>query len=286
MNRRQCRSRHDAMPLELRLFVKGGVMARRTDLELLIDTLKSQPGEQASPPRLAGLLGWDPDKVRKVASKGNDSPSVPVFIAKGGVIKHRGSERGASVGIYTDVARIIRTYWGPREMGLRNIDVIETSRSGTRGGGVWTHPDLVVAADPARRKSQDEPRRLHAIEVETAAGFDLRSIYQAHAQGRDADYSWVFGSKAPGVESSDWDRVLWTAKQLGVGLVTFAKPHAFGTWTTHQKAEHKEPALDERELFLDRTMSPSLREVRRLNNESRSVRCHPIVGRTRLGMAQ
>ena len=234
-------------------------MARRTDLELLIDTLKSQPGEQASPLRLAGLLGWELDKVGRVATKGNESQSVPVFIAKGGVIKHRGSERGASVGIYADVARVITTYWGPREVGLRNIDVIGTSRSGTRGGGVWTHPDLVVAADPARRKSQDEPRRLYAIEVETEAGFDLKSVYQAHAQGRDADYSWVFGRKSPGVEKSDWDRVLWTAQQLGVGLVTFIKPHAFGTWTTHHTADHKGPTLDERELFLERTMSPSLR---------------------------
>ncbi|MGE0139682.1 MAG: hypothetical protein AB7R77_17845 [Ilumatobacteraceae bacterium] len=234
-------------------------MARRTDLALLIDALKDQPGEQASPRKVADLLGWESDKVRRVAERANDDPSIPLYIAKGGVIAHRGSERGASVGIYADVARVIATYWGPRELGLRNIDVIGTSRSGTRGGGVWTHPDLVVAADPARRRSQTEPRRLHAIEVETAAGFDLRSVYQAHAQGRDANYSWVFGSKAPGVEKPDWDRVLWTAESLGVGLVTFAKPHAYGTWTTHREAEHKEPSVAEREMFLKRTMSASLR---------------------------
>jgi len=90
----------------------GGTVARRTYLELLIDTLKTQPGEQASAMKIPGLLGWEPEKVRKVASKGHDSPLVPVFIAKGGVIKHRGSERGASVGIYADVARVIATYWG------------------------------------------------------------------------------------------------------------------------------------------------------------------------------
>ncbi len=234
-------------------------MGRRTDLALLIEALKTQPHEQASPKKLAGLLGWELDKVRSVAAKGNDNASVPVFIAKGGVIKHRGSERGSTVGIYSDVARVITAYWGPRVLGLKNIDVIGTSRSGARSGGVWTHPDLVVAADPARRKSQDEPRRLHAIEVETADGFDLKSVYQAHAQGRDANYSWVFGSKAPGVEKSDWDRVLWTAEELGVGLVTFAKAHAYGTWTTHHKAELKEPTLKERAMFVDRTMTTALR---------------------------
>ena len=106
---------------------------------------------------------------------------LAVFHPKGGVIKHRGSERGVSAGIYADVARVIATYWGPRELGLRNIDVIGTARSGTRGGGVWTHPDLVVAADPPRRTSQNEPRRLHALEVETADGFDIRSVTNSEA---------------------------------------------------------------------------------------------------------
>jgi hypothetical protein len=236
-------------------------MPRRTDLELLIDMLKTQPDEQASSLRLASLLGWEQGKVKRVAARGNDDPTIPVFVAKAGVIKHRGSERGATVGIYADVARVIAAYWGPREVGLRNIDIVPTARSGTRGGGVWTHPDLVVAADPPRRKSQTEPRRLHAIEVETAAGFDLKSVYQAHAQGRDADYSWVFGNKAPGVAKPDWDRVLWTAEELGVGLVTFAKPHAFGTWTTHLTAVHKEPTVAERNLFLGRVMSKADRDA-------------------------
>lgn len=112
--------------------------------------------------------------------------------------------------------------------------------------------------------SSSEPRRLHAIEVETAAGFDLKSVYQAHAQGRDANYSWVFGNKAPGVEKSDWNRILWTAEELGVGLVTFIKPHAFGTWTTHREAEHKNTSPEERDMFLERTLSLRTRETAEL----------------------
>jgi hypothetical protein len=236
-------------------------MGRRTDLQLLIDALKAQPGEQASPRKLGEWLGWDADKVRRIAVKANADPSTPLFIGKGGVIKHRGSERGASVGIYADVAHVIETSWGPKEMGLRDIDTIGTARSGRRNGGVWTHPDLVIAANPPRRKSQDEPRRLHAVEIETADGFDLRSVYQAHAQGRGANYSWVFGSKAPGVEKADWDRILWTVHELKIGLVTFTKPHVFSTWVTHRQADFKEPKRGERNDFLERTMNSSDREA-------------------------
>ncbi len=236
-------------------------MARRTDVEILANALKKLPGNQASVAKLGAELAWDVAKVKHVVTRAVVIPGMPVYTAKGGVIKYRGSERGASVGLYADVARIIGTYWGPRDLGLRNIATIDTARAGTRGQGVWTHPDLVVAADPRRRESAEEPRRLHAIEIETAAGFDLRSVYQAHAQGRGANYSWVFGSKAPGVDSRDWERVLWTASSLGVGVVTFVKPHAYGTWTTHLEAARRRPTDDEREGFLSQTMSALTREA-------------------------
>jgi hypothetical protein len=93
-------------------------MARAHGLELLMDALKHQSGHQASPARLSGLLGWDLAKVKRVADRGNSDSAVPIYTAKGGVIKHRGSERGAPVGLYDDVAPIIMNYWGRRQQGL------------------------------------------------------------------------------------------------------------------------------------------------------------------------
>ena len=230
---------------------------RRTDVQIVIDMLRQQPSNQASPRRLAELLGWDLTNVQRVTSKANQDGGDAIHIGRGGVIQHRGTERAAN-GLYSDIARIIADYWGPRALGLRNITPIHTARGGSRGEGVWTHPDLVVAADPKRRNGQSEPRRLHAIEVETKAGFDLRSVYQAHAQGRGADYSWVFGSKKPEVSPKDWERVVWTAKDLGVGLVTFAQPGSFGTWITHGEAAHQEPTPDERAQFIERAVGKTL----------------------------
>lgn len=234
-------------------------MGRRSNLQLLVDALKEQTNNQGSPKALGALLGWEPEKVTQVAKK-PEAVGAWVSVGKGGVIQFRGRENHSN-GLYADVARVIETYWGPRQLGLRNIDTIATAQAGTRGTGVWTHPDLVVAADPRRRVSQDEPRRLHAIEVENSDGFDLRSVYQAHAQGRGANYSWVFGNKAPGVEKKDWDRIVWTAEQLEIGLVTFVKPGAYGTWTTWVEAVHKGPAADERDAFIATAIGPSLQEA-------------------------
>lgn len=230
-------------------------VARRTDLQLMIDELAGLDGSQATIRKLAGLLKWDAEKVRRVAEKGSSDPTLPVFIAKASVVKFRGSEIGSAVGIYADVAKVIINRFGPERMGYRDIDVVDSAKSGKRGSGVWTHPDLVMAAYPRRRSSADEPRRLHAIEVETADGFDLKSVYQAHAQGRGANYSWVFGSKRPGVSKGDWARVLWTANELKVGLVTFEKPHLMSTWTKHFDPVFRETTLEDRADFLKQTVS-------------------------------
>jgi predicted Zn-ribbon and HTH transcriptional regulator len=45
-------------------------VTRRTDLELLIDALKEQTGNQASRKELATLLNWEQEKVHRVALRG------------------------------------------------------------------------------------------------------------------------------------------------------------------------------------------------------------------------
>ena len=94
------------------------------------------------------------------------------------------------------------------------------------------HPDLVFACFPRRRARANSPKELHAVEVETLEGFSIKSIYQAHAQGHGADFTWVF-TFAGAIEKGDkFDRILWAAEQTGVGLVKFDKP---GASTTYRK---------------------------------------------------
>jgi hypothetical protein len=234
---------------------------RRTDVELLTARLRTYDKHQASQARLAGDLDWALDKVHRVVVRA-ETEGAPVFVGKAGVVMFRGSERGSDVGLYGDVLRVIETYWGPRDMGLRNIKGLRVAHSGTHGSGVWSHPDVVVVADPRRRAEAAEPPRVHAIEVETTSGFDLRSVYQAHAQAEGANYAWVFGC-AVDDESVQWARIMKTAAELGVGVVTFARPHAYGTWTTHLEASHRQPDTADRSSFLARVLSAE--ERRQLN---------------------
>jgi len=105
-------------------------MARRTDVQMMVDELAGLDGSQATVRKLANLLSWDLEKTRRVAEKANSDPALPVSIAKGSVVKYCGRELGSSVGIYADVSKVLVNRFGPEKMVYRDIVVFDTSRSG------------------------------------------------------------------------------------------------------------------------------------------------------------
>ena len=228
-----------------------GEMGRRTFAQVMIDQLVLYPKDQASVRKLAGDLDWDEAKVERVVTAAMSEPSTPIDRGPGGVIRYRGAERGTTPGIYYDVKRVIQDYWGPRR-GLRSVQVDITSRSGRRGAGVWCHPDLVMSALPARRRNRDDPPRLHSIEVEVNTGFDIKSVYQAHAQGRGANFSWVFFASSTS-SSPNFERIDWAAKELEIGLVEFTKSGSYGTYRVRREAEPREVSEKDRAIFCENT---------------------------------
>jgi hypothetical protein len=166
-------------------------VGRQSLVRLIVNVLVNQPKHQLSLRRLAQELDWDEEKFRRVVDKADQDPSIPLERGPGGVIRYRGSERGANVGIYNDVKRILERHWAPW-YGLRSPRVEVTANRGERGDGVWSHPDLAMSVLPKRRNSKTDPPALYSIEVEVYTGFDIRSVFQAHAQGLGANQSWVF----------------------------------------------------------------------------------------------
>jgi hypothetical protein len=217
----------------------------------MIDQLRQYPHNQTSASRLARDLGWTEEKVSRVVTAAMSEASTPVERGPGGVIRFRGSETGVAPGIYYDVQRVVRDYWAPKH-GLRSPRVEITSTSGRRGAGVWCHPDLVMSALPARRRNRDDPPFLHSIEVEVNTGFDIKSVYQAHAQGRGANYSWVFFASSEGA-SPNFERIEWAATELQIGLVEFKRSGASSTYRVRLEAERREVTTEDREIFCENT---------------------------------
>ena len=226
-------------------------MSRRTYAQLVIDQLRKYPHNQGSARKLALDLGWDTEKIDRVVTAAMHEPSTPIERGPGGVVRFRGSEKGVVPGIYYDVQRVIRDYWAPQR-GLRFPRVEITASSGRRGAGVWCHPDLVMSALPRRSRKLGDPPNLYSIEVEVNTGFDIRSVYQAHAQGRGATFSWVFFASSEG-SSPNFERIEWAAKELDIGLVEFKRSGASGTYRVRLEAGHRDPTDDDRAIFCENT---------------------------------
>jgi hypothetical protein len=226
-------------------------MSRRTFVQMLVDQLVEYDKSQASVARLGRDLGWDESKVQQVVNRAEEDSAVPVQRGPGGVVRYRGSERGSTVGLYFDVKRVIESYWA-EDQHLRRPTVTITARGGRRGMGVWSHPDLVLAALPRRRRTRNDLADLHSIEVETYTGFDIRSIYQAHSQGRGANFSWVFFASSDRA-TPHLDRIEWAAEALNIGLVRFTRAGASGTYQVLRQADRRDVKPEDRAVFCRNT---------------------------------
>lgn len=247
-------------------------MGRATDIELVIRYLMQMKagewiGTQAQLVRRLTETGWLQDRAERAVVR-TINEDCGLHVGRGGTLKFS----NADVALYSQVAQQLER-WQPMK-GWRVDEVLDVhAKKGLRGQGKWQYPDLLVLADPRRRLSPDDPLEMHSIEVERRSGFSVQSVYQAHEQGRGANYSWVMFA-ASDADSDDWkavcsrlpsgrnpvvtgrtqnERILRAAIEVGIGLVLMRTPHARSTWReiwspTRRKDEDVDP-LD-RDLLL------------------------------------
>ena len=248
-------------------------MAKRGDVELLIAYCQHLGGswgtQDAIVCRMKHYHRWKPERALSAIQRALDDRLLRT--GKGGTIKFGGTDRA----IYDDVGRRLQCTWAPRQ-GFRNCSVCNTSAfRSARGSGDWVCPDLVLLADPKRRRTSDAPLEVHTIEVEHERGFGIESVYQSYEQGRGADYSWVFFLRLAEACGADWEiamkswvlpplkdeptkpfalrwkRIRRAADELGVGLVWMKVSHIVGDWTVLSRPKRRiaPDAIDRALLF-------------------------------------
>ena len=228
-------------------------MARRTDLDKLRDYLASLDTQRAMPARIASGMNWDAEKLDRVLQRAEADPSTCIARGKGGVIEYTGNEIGAVPLLYREVTRVLETYWA-KSLGLRQARPFKTAHGGRRGMADWIHPDAVLSAFPRRKRSRTAPPDLHSFEIERAGGFKMDSIFQAFVQGRGSDYSWVVFSASDVAKPDYFDRALWAANYVGVGLISYGKPGSWTTWKLHLSAKRRSSKKTERDEFCEEVL--------------------------------
>ena len=225
---------------------------RRTQVKMIEDFLKGQSPQQAMPKKIAAELGWTEAKVRGVVKDAEATGESVLNSGPGGVIKFTGTERGHSL-LYGDVSRVLENKWSEKQK-FRDPLIFEVARGGRRQGLDWIHPDLILRASPARKTHSSDKPDLHTFEVERKGGFKIVSIYQAFVQGRGATYSWVIYHESDvDIATNELDRVIWAAKSVDVGLISYKKPGAIGTWKIVLKAKKRTRSADDLAAFVTNT---------------------------------
>lgn len=226
---------------------------RSTDVELLMsecDEIYKGKSSWSEAALIAELVRrqvhkWTPERAASAIHRALEDQEIDLVAGRGDRIIYFGNDSS----LYYHAARGMAKAWG-RAMGLRYVLALQTAQARKgRHEGIWLHPDLLVLADPSRRRSATAGREVHAVEVESSGGFTIESIYQAYEQGRGADYQWVFAAKAmdPGPAR---DRIEVAAEEMGVGWVEISDLTAPSRWITRIQARRNPRATAESRAHL------------------------------------
>lgn len=220
-----------------------------SDEQRIIKALKTMPGQCAQEAVLAEVLRrspggdrWTAELLRAKVVELDDSDASAVFLTHDGV-SYFGAENLSGSGLYKIVAEKMPTWARSRHLGPVEVEIFGRALP-AQSGGTWSHPDMVVTSQ--RRVGGAPQNRTHVLEVESAKGFDMPSVYQAFEQARGADYAWVFFCGGTPIRESNRTRIETAARDIGVGLVAMPKPSRPSGWKLLVQARNLKPSAKER----------------------------------------
>lgn len=233
-----------------------------SDLQRLKKYLRKQGGK-ATRAAVAEWFAWSADKLTKLVD-GSAGHVKRANLGKSAGIALIGLEWGQRGGVplYRDVRRVLETTWA-RNQGWQAAIAIDTALNGKAETGVWSRPDCVLAWYPARRCRLDEPPTLSSYEIEAPGKFDIRSVYEAHAHGFGAGFSWVVFFRPTATSEADlphpdWGRITAVAKTCGIGLLSVTNSGNAATWWIEREADRRSDG--DREAFVRRALPASDRD--------------------------
>ena len=188
--------------------------------------------------RIMRAIEWDDLKI-------DNRANIKIVRGGKGIRLVENDERvGIGQGAKAEVVRAISAEskfvlnaFGTANKNAKNLRVIETGKRASPEHGSNARPDIVVGAylDLNSRRPM-----IHNIEFQgkNTSGkntFTTSDIAQAFTCGRGADYSWVMIHNSARKFKKDnyyeeWERTLWFAEWLGVGIITYSDPCIVSTW--------------------------------------------------------
>lgn len=245
-----------------------------------IDELKSKllgqipDNESIGNKALREALSWDTDLYLAVRARLIDEGEVATGRGRGGSVRKvditapEDSEDSAEqypneASLYDPMIKVLRERW-VKDQPFDQFVVENTALGGRRADGVWTRPDVTVAAMTTFTYVPGRHLDVVTFEIKHYRGLNVTAIYEALAHRRSSTRAFVLAFIPDEQFTQVRDTVLpelqEEAARHGVGLILAGDPEDFDTWEIREDSEAHVPDPVRLNTFIRNQLSEGTRD--------------------------
>lgn len=145
--------------------------------------------------------------------------------------------------LYEDLRVTLRSKWIP-EKSYESAVVEDTAQGGRRKDGIWTRPDITVAAMISYTYVPGRHFEIVTFEVKHHSGLDVTAVYEALGHLRAATSSHVLAYIPENLQeplSEIINEIAEEANKHGIGFIVASDPKNFDTWNIVEDSETISP---------------------------------------------
>lgn len=165
--------------------------------------------------------------------------------------------------LYEAITTVVRERW-VQEQSFDQVLVENTNRGGRRRDGIWTRPDLTIAAMTSYTYVPGKHFDVISFEIKHHTGFNVTAIYEALAHRRAATRSYVLVYIPDGLleafENPTLAEITDEASRHGIGLIVASDPANFDTWDIREEATRINPDPSRLNAFIRNQLSEGTRD--------------------------
>lgn len=165
--------------------------------------------------------------------------------------------------LYGPMADVIRTRW-VQDQPFDQVLVEQTDRGGRRKDGIWTRPDVTVAAMTSYTYVPGRHFDIVTFEIKHHSAINVTAVYEALAHRRAATRSYVLAyipdELFEVLEDTTLADITEEASKHGIGLILASKPDDFDSWEIKEDAIRVTPDPARMNAFIRNQLSEGSRD--------------------------
>ena len=165
--------------------------------------------------------------------------------------------------LYDPMLVVIRERW-VLDQPFDQVLVEKTDRGGRRADGIWTRPDITVAAMTSYTFVPGRHFDIVTFEVKHFSGLNVTAVYEALAHRGAATRSYLLvyvpDDQIDAFESPTLAEITEEANRHGIGLIVAGDPRDFDTWDIREDAERVAPDPARLNAFIRNQLSEGTKD--------------------------